>query len=323
MNALVNIETITAEKLFAPGEVEKLIAKLETDVRAMPKGDISTDAGRDEIRSLAYKIARTKTGLDGLGKEHVAELKKRSGAIDAQRRIICDRLDALKDEVRKPVTEWEDSEKARIEGHDSALAAIRATADGLGLEPSSDLIHERLRSLGTIAQRDWQEYAPQANGALAVAEDALRAALAAAQKREADQIELAKLRAEVAAREERDRKEAAAKAEEERQAKANLLAEEQERARAEQAENDKAAAVAAALEAEQRKRDQEAADAAAKKAAEEAADRKRQENKRHRAKIHREIILALSEVLTGNYDEAAALIEAIDSGRIPHITINY
>jgi hypothetical protein len=185
MNALVNIETITAEKLFAPGGVEEIISKLETDVRAMPR-DISTDDGRKEIASIAYKIARSKTALDGLGKEHVAGLKKQAGAIDAQRRVICDRLDALKDEFRRPLTDFENAEKGRTEEHEAALVAIREAAQ-LGADAGKAAIEARLQAIRDLAQRDWQEYGPRADQVLKDAETALRAALDAVIRREAEQ----------------------------------------------------------------------------------------------------------------------------------------
>lgn len=330
MNALVQIETLTPEKVFAPGGVEEIITKLERDVRALPAFDISTEEGRDEIKALAYKIARSKTGLDELGKNFVAELKKQSGAIDADRRIIRERLDALKDEVRRPVTEWETSEQARVDGHENALTQIRAAAE-LGLESSSALIQERLKSIRDIAQRDWQEYEPRALAALAVAEDTLRAALAVAQKREADAAELEQLRAAQATRERQENEERARiQAEENRKA-----AEKREQDRAAQAERDKqAAAQRAADEAvaaeRQRVADEEAAKARQKEA-DEAAERKRQANKRHREKIHREITAALSDALFGK-DVAiddfqsqilSLVVAAIRDDAIPHLTINY
>ncbi|OCS62006.1 hypothetical protein BBZ50_02590 [Escherichia coli] len=47
--------------------------------------DITTAKGRKEIASLAYKVAQTKTYLDGLGKDLVAELKEIPKLIDANR----------------------------------------------------------------------------------------------------------------------------------------------------------------------------------------------------------------------------------------------
>ena len=70
-------------------------------------------SGRDEIKSLAYKIARSKTTLDNIGKEHVAEIKAKAKAIDNLRAEMRDDLDALKHEIRAPLDEWE-AEQERI-----------------------------------------------------------------------------------------------------------------------------------------------------------------------------------------------------------------
>lgn len=48
--------------------------------------DISTRKGRDAIASIAYKVARSKTALDNVGKELVAELKDIPKKIDAERK---------------------------------------------------------------------------------------------------------------------------------------------------------------------------------------------------------------------------------------------
>ena len=40
-------------------------------------------------------------------------LKALPKQIDESRRIVRERLDALKDEVRKPLTDWENAESAR------------------------------------------------------------------------------------------------------------------------------------------------------------------------------------------------------------------
>ena len=104
MNALVSIDNIlepaaalAPATLFGSGQVETILSAIEKDVRAEAY-DIATPDGRERIKSVAYKIARSKTTLDDLGKEHVAEIKKQSAAIDAERRAIRDRLDALKEE---------------------------------------------------------------------------------------------------------------------------------------------------------------------------------------------------------------------------------
>ncbi|EGT6367902.1 cell envelope biogenesis protein TolA, partial [Escherichia coli] len=50
--------------------------------------DITTAKGRKEIAYLAYKVAQTKTYLDGLGKDLVAELKEIPKLIDANRKTV-------------------------------------------------------------------------------------------------------------------------------------------------------------------------------------------------------------------------------------------
>jgi hypothetical protein len=354
MNALVTIDTLTPATVFVPGGVEAIVSKLETEVRAI-KTDISTDAGRKEIASLAYKVARSKTALDDMGKNLVADIKAQAGKIDADRRIIRDRLDALKDEVRKPLTDWENAEKDRIAGHEEALAAIVQMGSMVDPQPTAESIKLRIVALSELPVRDWQEFGKRAAEALKSSLDSLTAALALAEKREAEAAELARLRAEQFAREQKERDdriatEAAEKARIEAEIKARREAEEvaakadaerkrveQEKAeaiaRAEKAEADRVAAAAkaerdakdaaeaaernrlAAIEAERKR----VADEAAAVAAETA---KRETDKKHRAKINNEALAALTSFGV-EAELGKAVIAAIARGEIPHISIEY
>jgi hypothetical protein len=66
--------------------------------------------------------------LDDVGKEIVSEWKKKSKVIDEKRKTIRDRLDALRDKIRTPVTEWEKAEEDRVR------AEIRAEEERLEAE---------------------------------------------------------------------------------------------------------------------------------------------------------------------------------------------
>ena len=77
------------------------------------KIDLETEKGRKAIASMAYKVARTKTAIDDAGKLLNEESRARINAVDENRREIRNQLDALKDEVRKPLTDWEQAEEAR------------------------------------------------------------------------------------------------------------------------------------------------------------------------------------------------------------------
>jgi colicin import membrane protein len=362
VNALVSLdsilepETIGAENvlspatIFAPGGVEAIISKIETEVRA-EVFDITTAVGRERVKSVAYKIARSKTTLDDMGKDLVADIKAKSAAIDKERKTVRDRLDALKEEVRSPLTAWEEAEKKRVDGCESALVAIIEAGRQASGKPSG-LIRELIVIVEGYSAREWQEFKERADAAITESLRAINGALADAEQRERDAAELEALRKEKA---QRDAQEQERLAEQERQRQAQERAEreareaearaELERQRQEQAERDKAAAVerarqeereraeraqAEAVAAERRRQEQEAAAAAARKAAEEAAEQKRQANKRHREKVRREIGSSLiaavfaDETMTAEQDEfISAVIDAIDGGKIPHLSINY
>ncbi|MFZ8715425.1 hypothetical protein ACO1ZV_25085, partial [Enterobacter kobei] len=126
---LVVIEKSSAMAVFTNNEqLDPIIEKIEKEARSLVP-DVSTKKGRDAIASMAHKVARSKTYIDNAGKDLVAELKALPKQIDESRRIVRERLDALKDEVRKPLTDWENAESARKEALQQRLVDLRALAD--------------------------------------------------------------------------------------------------------------------------------------------------------------------------------------------------
>jgi colicin import membrane protein len=341
MNALVTMEAIlepaagvvlSAESIFGTGQAATIVAAIESQVRA-EVFDITTEDGRERVKSTAYKIARSKTTLDEIGKEHVADIKAKSAAIDKERKTIRDRLDALKEEVRGPLTAWEEAEAERVESAEAALVFI-VTAARWEAAPAAEHIRNRVQSVrDVLADHDWQEFRERADAAAADAIPALERMLAETMQRDADIAELAELRRLKAEREEADRIAAAAaqaaeKARQDseqraaREAAEAAQATERERQRQELAERDKAAAVAAAIEQERRRQEAEAARIAAVIAAEKAATEKRAANARRRAKVHTDIRAALTcpEIAPHVVDR---IIDAIAAGDVPHVSITY
>jgi septal ring factor EnvC (AmiA/AmiB activator) len=78
------------------------------------EADVRTSKGKKAIVTMAAKISKIKTAWDNLGKEEVAKLKEQPKIIDAERKRMRDTLDAWKDEVRKPLTDFEEAEKKRV-----------------------------------------------------------------------------------------------------------------------------------------------------------------------------------------------------------------
>jgi colicin import membrane protein len=252
---------VTAITLFAQGGVETILSRLEAEVRSV-KRDISTPRGRKEIKSLAFKVARSKTALDEMGKDLNEAKRAEINKVDADRRVIRERCDALKEEVLSELTAWEAKEAARVKGHEDALAAISALAVFDGFVPDSELLRLALERLDRAEEgRDWQEYAQRASDLHAEVGFKLTNLLneALAREEEAAEAERRRLEAEEAARQ--------AAARQQRERETRIAAEAAEKARLE-AE----ARAAEAAAAERQRVEQERLDAEdARRQAEEAA----------------------------------------------------
>jgi colicin import membrane protein len=311
---LVAIETLKAAEVFAEGGAAAVVAAIEKTVRAV-ETDVSTPKGRGAIASLARNVSSAKVKLDGLGKDYVADLKQQAKTVDDERRIIKDRLDALRDEVRKPLDAFEAKQQARIDEHEAELARIAQATDFPTPEPTIAEIQDRLdrvRSMG--GNRDWEEFAKRAERAREETSTALAAMLKAAQ----DRAELGKLRAEQAARAEQDRiaqaaDRAAAEARQEAEAERLRLAREKAEADIRARLAEERAEQAAAAE-RQRIADEQAA--------QQREREKREANRRHRGKVHSAIKSALAPLGLSD-DLAVAVVTAIAKGDVPYITINY
>jgi hypothetical protein len=279
---LIVMNALTAEAVFCPGGVDAIIEKIAAAARAVP-ADISTTSGRAAIKSIAYKVARSRTALDEMGKDLAAEWKKKSAAIDSERRDIRERLEALQEEVRKPLTDWENAEKNRVAAHEAKLTAITELGVFVGTEPGVESILDRISILAEsrFSAHDWQEFTQRAAITIAGVTASLQSAHAAAVKRDADRAELERLRQEQAKREQHERElriaaeasERARKEAEEKAAHKAALAERAAREDREKSERAKAQAEQAARDAEVRAKKEKADRIAAQTKAKDDAER--------------------------------------------------
>ncbi|QQB38168.1 hypothetical protein I6I07_15830 [Achromobacter deleyi] len=352
----------TALQVYSkPGGLEPWLDKIRTEVSGHV-ADLTTKKGREAIASLAFKVRKVKTALDGLGKEQVDRLKEIPKKIDAERLRMRTALDALAEEVRAPLTEWEAAEEARQQRHQQGIEWFRLRAD-----EHHDLDAAELRATleqvnARAVDASWEEYEAEAHRVKARAIDALTQALAAREKYDAEQAELARLRAAEAEREQKEReeriaREAAERAQREAEARAQAerdaaarreaealaaaetarlnaqLAEQRRIAAEQQAELDRQAAAArereAAAQAEQRARQaaEQAAAAERQRIADEqaavAAEAARREaDLAHKTAINR---AALDAFVQGGMPEDCAkqAIKLIAKGQIPNIRITY
>jgi hypothetical protein len=124
---------------------DDLLGRLAEKVRAF-QPDISTKKGQDAIRSLAAEVASTKMDLIRLGKGLTEGWRRSTAAVNAECKVIEERMDALKAQVRQPLTDLEEAEKARRAANEAAIAAIESLTVGLDAL-SADEIVARYRSI--------------------------------------------------------------------------------------------------------------------------------------------------------------------------------
>lgn len=274
-------------KIFTPEGLEPFLATIEKDARAF-KGDMESVNGRKEIASAAHKVAKTKVAIDDLGKELVADLKAKTSAVDAQRKIFRDRMDALKEEVRAPLTEWEETEAKREAELKDRLDKLTATAQ-FTPAPTSDSIQEALQKANALYQFDWRDHQPLADEKYEAVKTFLNTKLAERKTYEAEQIELERLRKEAAARAAKDREDQIASAAAEKARK-----EVEDKAEAERKRVEEAAKLTAKIAENARLE----AEAKAKKAEEErlgAVEKAEREKKEAEAQAERLRIAAAND----------------------------
>lgn len=240
------------------------------------EADTSTEKGRKAIKSLAYKITRTKTAIDDAGKQLNEEARARINAVDAERRVVKEKLTALANEVRRPLTEWEAAEEKRVEECREFIDRIKAAAVVTIEDTAADVRARGAKVWNAVIDADqFGDMFAEATAAKDMAVTTLKSALARLTKEEADRAELERLRAEAAEREERDRIEREAREAEERRVAEEKAAEEKRIADERAAEERRIAAEKAEAERIERAK-QEAAAAAERAAQEEQAKRDRE-----------------------------------------------
>lgn len=332
--------------------VQDLFDRMAEQARSIVP-DISTKKGRDAIASQAYKVSKSKTAVDNHGKELVAGIKAQAAVIDRDRKAWRDQCDALRDEIRKPLDDWEQAEKDRVAKHESDIQKIKDFANpALLSEFNASRINDQIRMLDCYEICSlFEEFEQEAKIAKFETLEALRKALADREKYEAEQAELERLRI---AEQQRIQQEHEARIAQEAAEKARIEAEQKAKAEIEKAEREKREAIereeALKREAEQslirEQQAKERAEARARQAeidkqnaieaerkriedeqfAKEEAARKaeeaRQADQEHRKRICN---AALQGLIALGLDDATgkAVLNAINKGLVPNVKIEF
>ena len=339
------LATVTSETALAvltsPEKFDELIGKIRAEVNAHVP-DLTTKKGRDAIKSLAYKVTRTKTALDDAGKELNAGKRAEINAVDEVRRKVREDLDALAADARKPLDEWEQAEQDRQIEVAETMTFIENARD-VDAEDTSETIQHRIDRI-TELEFDadiFQDGLELAINAKASAIEFLTAAKDRATQAEADAAELAELRRKDADRVAREQADRDAEAEVERkrieQEQRDRAAEELERKRLAdiKAAEDRAGANAKAEADRVAKEAIDKANAEAEALRQAEASRKAEEDRiyketvaREADKTHRSTVMkAAKEAImsSGDIDENAAkkIVLAIVAGEVPNVKLAF
>lgn len=296
--------------------------------------DYASPKGAKEAKSHIYKLRQTNAALERARKEAKADYLEKGRLVDSEAKAIAAELDKMIAVHETPLREIEERESARIKRYEDGIATMKLAILGLPSMTAADLAH-LVDGLSVAATEEaWEEYQAAAEQARLEVLGAATLALEQRFKYEAEQAELAKLRAESERRAKEDHDAKVAKAAAER---ATLEAE----ARA-QAERDAAARrereSQVALEAAQRAKEQaEQRAAVAEMVAEEKLVREAAEVKRrasaelaareadqaHKAKVNNAAVAALVTAAGLTEQEAKRVVKAVAKKEIPAMSLAY
>lgn len=332
--------------------IQSLFDRMAEQARSIVP-DVSTKKGRDAIASQAYKVSKSKTAVDNHGKELVAGIKAQAAVIDKDRKAWRDQCDALRDEIRKPLDDWEQAGKDRVAKHELFIIVIRDFIETCS-DYTADMYRGAINRLESVViDESLEEFEEQAKLAKFETLEVLRKALVDREKYEAEQAELERLRKAEIERQQKERdekiarqaaenarKEAEQKAQAERekaerekyeaeQREARLkaekeaaeLREQQLKAQAEQAAKQAEIDRKNAVEVERKRIEQEVQ---AKVESERKAEEQRKANVEHMRSINCEAVKALCfEIPSLTEEMAKDVIRAIAKNSVPNVSIKY
>ena len=329
-------QNVVVQAFATQGGSLLLVDRIAEEVRKHVP-DVTTKKGRDAIGSLAAKVSKSKTLAEKYAKDLVAEEKARIKLVDDDRIQFVKRMDALRDEILAPRDAWERAEKDRVAKHEHHIATIRMVstlATAADSEWTALTIKEAIETLeNRVIDSSFEEYEEQAKLAKFETLEVLRKALGVSEKFEAEQAELERLRIAEQQRIQQEReaqiaREAAEKATREAEEKARFEAErvQREKIEAEQREArlkaEKEAAELRAQQAAENERKRIEAEQFAQAEATRKAEEARLANVEHRKQICSEALKGLTD-LGLSVDQGKAVLNAINKGLVPHVSIKF
>ncbi|POP42532.1 hypothetical protein CHU32_20510 [Superficieibacter electus] len=315
--SVIEISEEQAPALYRANGLDSFLEQIRKQVNEVP--DLTTAKGRARIASLSAQVSRSKTAIEKPGRDYLRRLKESVKPAEAEIKRFVDACDALRDEVRRPLTEWE-AEQERLKAEE-AMNAMHTEAVEMNEKFDQECAakfeadHELALLMNKDFDRDAAEAKAEAERKKIEYEEELKRLPAAAALRDAE--ERARREREEAAHRESVLKAQAEQAERDRIEAEERSAREKKEA-AEKAEHEKQEAI----EAERRRNEE--AEAARQQEAKRVADEDalRAADIEHRRAINASAVSALIDQGIPT-DWAKACVIAIARGKVPATEIKY
>lgn len=338
MKSIELIENVNPVEIFNGSGLDALLKKISNEAKSVVP-NTSTAKGRKEISSIAAKVSKSKTYLDGLGKDLVVGWKAKSKAVDGERKKMRDFLDNLKTEVRQPLTEWEEKETERVAKYEGIISetivAGTYTESNWDNFKSIEIMVDRLNEIKSLViNSEWEEFEIEGQKAQGEAIVKIQHAIDRRVKYDEEQLELATLRKQAAEREQAEKEEhlqregeKRAKQEVELKAKQDTERAEKEKQNAIDLKNKaehkaKEARENASRQIEEAKQKEREKIEAERLEAERQA-KVREADREHRTSINRMAVTALMVDAKLDEKQAKAVVTAIAKNKIPNTRISY
>ncbi|CNJ17778.1 Uncharacterised protein [Yersinia aldovae] len=225
---VIDIKPESYPTLYVTNGLDKYLNQIRQAVNEVP--DVTTAKGRARIASLAASASRSKTAIEKPGREYLKKLKEAVKPAEAEIKRFVDACDALRDETRRPLTEWE-AEQDRLKQEAEAKKKAEELAAEVEVKHEMALLmndaFDRAQADKKAEDERLQKERDDRIAAEATAKVKRDADLAAQQEREASARREAELRLQaeqgerdrvaLALKAEQDKKDAIAKAEREKQ----------------------------------------------------------------------------------------------------------
>ncbi|HHK6104830.1 TPA: hypothetical protein ACQWM0_002274 [Yersinia enterocolitica] len=315
---VIDIKPESYPTLYVTNGLDKYLSQIRQAVNEVP--DVTTAKGRARIASLAASASRSKTAIEKPGREYLRHLKEQPKIIEAELRRFVIECDEIRDETRRPLTEWE-AEQERLKQE----AEAKKQAEQLAAE--IEVAHEMALLMNDAFDRDAKAKAEEVERLRKAHEEFIDQQAAEKAKREVEE----KAKRDIEAAEQREREAKLAQERAEQAVKDNAAkAERDAKELAERVEREKQEAIAAEQrkaqeEADRIKREvqqkEDARLAEEKRIADEAAARKA--NEAHRKTVGTAVVNGLIEHAGLTREQAIVTLCAIKDSKIPHTNIHY